>query len=340
MRPSFALVLLLVLAGAGARAADLPGQAALVKQEFLFDEFLPANHASTIVETSEGLLASWFAGTRERHPDVCIYLAWHTNGVWTVPHRVADGYVADEDRRYPCWNPVLFQPSNGPLLLFYKVGPSPAAWWGLWMSSQDNGRSWSKPKRIPDGFIGPVRNKPVELADGRLLFGASFEDAGWYVRMEWAWNLQKYWQHSPRLNEANVWGAIQPTILVHDARNIQILCRTKQRVVVEGWSRDGGKTWSQLAPTKLPNPNSGIDAVRLADGRFLLVYNPSKTSRGVLGVAVSDDGTNWRDVATLENGEGEYSYPAVIQARDGLVHTTYTWKRERIRRAVLDPAKL
>lgn len=337
MRPPLALLLVLVLVGHFARAADVPAQTGLRKQEFLFDQFLPANHASTLVETDEGLLASWFAGTRERHPDVAIYLAWRTNGVWTRPHRVADGYDAREDRRYPCWNPVLFQPKNGPLLLYYKVGPSPASWWGYWMQSDDNGRSWSKPRRIPNGFIGPVRNKPVELADGRLLFGASFEDAGWYVRMEWTSGVGGVWNRSSRLNDANVWGAIQPTILVHDANHIQILCRSKQRVVLQAWSRDGGRKWSRLEPSGLPNPNSAIDAVALTDGRFLLVYNPSKTSRGILAAAVSYDGLQWRDVVTLENGEGEYSYPAVIQARDGLVHVAYTWRRERIRHAVLDP---
>lgn len=334
MRPSLALLLLLALR---ATAAEVPAQPGLLKQEFLFDQFLPANHASTIVETSEGLIAAWFAGTRERHPDVCIYLAWQTNGVWTRPHRVADGYVEKEDRRYPCWNPVLFQPKDGPLLLYYKVGPSPASWWGLWMQSHDNGRSWSKPRRIPAGYIGPVRNKPVELADGRLLFGASHEDAGWYVRMEWTAGVGGLWNRSPRLNDASVWAAIQPTILVHDEQNIQILCRSKQRVVLQAWSRDGGRRWSRLEATSLPNPNSSVDAVPLTDGRFLLVYNPSKTSRGILGVAVSYDGLEWRDVVTLENADGEYSYPAVIQARDGLVHVTYTWRRERIRHAILNP---
>ena len=95
-----------------------------------------------------------------------------------------------------------------------------------------------------------------------------------------------------------------------------------------------------MAATALPNPSAGIDALRLADGRFLLVYNPKTSGRERLEVAVSDDGKAWRSAALLEDSPGEYSYPAVIQARDGRVHVTYTWKRERIRHVVLDPASL
>jgi len=131
---------------------------------------------------------------------------------------------------------------------------------------------------------------------------------------------------------------------------LQTLCRTKQGVVGMTWSRDGGATWTPLAATELPNPNSGTDAVTLADGRQLIVYNHSghrpdesgKGNRFPLDVAVSDDGLAWRRAVTLETepcGAG-YAYPAVIQASDGRVHITYTWDRKRIKNVVLDPAKL
>jgi predicted neuraminidase len=96
-------------------------------------------------------------------------------------------------------------------------------------------------------------------------------------------------------------------------------------------SADRGVTWSELKATTLENPNSGIDAVGLADGRIVLVYNPSNSKRTPLSVAVSDDGSNWRRFLDLETEPGEYSYPAVIQAADGSLHVTYTWKRQRIR---------
>ena len=90
----------------------------------------------------------------------------------------------------------------------------------------------------------------------------------------------------------------------------------------------------------LANPSAGTDAVTLKDGRHLIVYNPVPRGRTPLKVAISRDGQEWKDVVTLEDQPGEYSYPAVIQTSDGRVHVTYTWKRERIRHAVLDPAKL
>jgi predicted neuraminidase len=95
-----------------------------------------------------------------------------------------------------------------------------------------------------------------------------------------------------------------------------------------------------MSATSLPNPSAGIDSVRLKDGRFLLVYNPSKTGRERLDIAVSSDGKTWRSALTLENSAGEYSYPAMIQTRDGMVHVTYTWRRERIKHVVVDASKL
>ena len=137
------------------------------------------------------------------------------------------------------------------------------------------------------------------------------------------------------------YSAIQPTILVHSTTELQILCRSQQGLITQAWSTDGGVTWGPMSPTDLPNPSAGIDGLRLRDGRFLLVYNPTTRGRRRLAVAVSDDGRSWRRAVALENApNGEYSYPAMIQTADGLVHVTYTWRRQRIRHVVVDPSQI
>src|SRR5207244_300318 len=121
---------------------------------------------------------------------------------------------------------------------------------------------------------------------------------------------------------------------------LQALCRTRQKKIAATWSADGGKTWGELAATTLPNPNSGIAATTLADGRFLLVYNHTTSGRSPLNVALSRDGRTWQAALVLEDQPGEYSYPAVLQTADGLVHISYTWQRRRVRHVVIDPRKL
>ncbi len=78
----------------------------------------------------------------------------------------------------------------------------------------------------------------------------------------------------------------------------------------------------------------------LRDGRHLLVYNHTAHGRSPLNVAVSADGQNWQAALVLEDEPGEYSYPAVIQTRDGRVQITYTWQRRKVRHVVVDPAAL
>ena len=93
--------------------------------------------------------------------------------------------------------------------------------------------------------------------------------------------------------------------------------------------------------TQLPNPNSAVDAVMLRNGQALLVYNPSTDNRKELIVSRSDDGFSWTPVLTLEKDNiGEYSYPAIIQDPTGIVHVTYTWRREKIKHVAFDPEKL
>jgi predicted neuraminidase len=343
------IALLVVAQGFSPANARQPATPPIVRSEFIFEHApFPSAHASTIVESRDGLVAAWFGGTAERNPDVGIWVSRHSTAGWSAPVEVANG-VQPDGSRHPCWNPVLFQPVSGPLVLFYKVGPSPSQWWGLARLSNDGGVSWSAAIALPKGILGPIRAKPVELRPGVMLAGSSTEDDGWIAHMERytgsfdASSLASTssWVSSGPLNTKEAFGAIQPTILVHTSSVLQILCRSRQRVITEAWSQDGGQTWGPMAATALPNPSAGIDAVRLTDGRFLLVDNPSPSSRQKLEVAASADGKTWTSALILEEeGSGEHSYPAMIQTRDGAVHITYTWKRDRIKHVVLDPATI
>jgi predicted neuraminidase len=322
----------------------------ILKSEFIFDNApFPSCHASTIAETKSGLVAAWFGGTAERNPDVCIYVSRHEKGQWTPPVAVADG-TGFATNRLPTWNPVLFQPTNGPLMLFYKVGPSPATWWGMLMTSRDEGKTWSTPQRLPEGILGPIKNKPVQLANGDILCGSSTEgDGGWRVHFERTSDFGKTWSATPPVNDGKEISAIQPSILFHRGSKLQVIGRTQQDKIFEIWSNDDGKTWGRIALTDLPNPNSGTDAVTLRDGRQVLVYNhnirtgSNNKGRSPLNVAISPDGKKWFSLLALENdpdAPNGFAYPAVIQTHDGLVHITYTWERKHIKHVVIDPAKL
>lgn len=341
-----AAALLTVAASLNAQDAPRAGlPAGVVVKEFIYDKApFPSCHASTIEQTRDGaLVIAFFGGSDEGENDVGIWFSRNGNkgeSKWSAPVEVATGVTPEQNnRRYPCWNPVLFQPpGDAPLMLFYKVGPSPERWWGMLITSADGGKTWSQPRRLPEGILGPVKNKPVLLKDGTLLCGSSTEHAGWTVHMEMTPDLGRTWTKTEPLNDGKTIGAIQPGILVSTdaAEPHRILCRTRQGKIAESTSADG-KTWEPLKLIDLPNPNSGLDAVTLKDGRGLLVYNHTRLGRSPLNVAVSEDGKTWKAGPALETELGEYSYPAVIQTKDGKVHVTYTWKRQRIRHAVLEP---
>ncbi|MBN2207120.1 MAG: exo-alpha-sialidase, partial [Candidatus Aminicenantes bacterium] len=201
----------------------------------------------------------------------------------------------------------------------------------------DDGRTWMRPQFLPDGFVGPVKNHPVAFADGTILCGSSTENDGWQVHFERTPDRGWTWLRTPPLNDGRSVGLIQPALLRVGNDGVIALMRSTAGRVYAARSEDGGTTWSPPEALDLPNPNSGIDAVTLRDGRHVLVYNPTAEGRSPLAVAVSENGRDWTPVLTLEDESGaEFSYPAVIQAGDGRVHVTYTWKRLRIRHAILD----
>lgn len=333
-----------------------PGDDGYLKNEMIYpldDKPTPQCHASTLAELPSGaLVAAWFGGTHERNPDVGIWFSRQVDGRWTKPVELVDGSEGEKED-FPCWNPVLFQPKSGPLLLFYKVGPSPREWWGMLLTSKDGGQTWSKPTKLGANpqlgenanLIGPVKNKPIQLADGTILAPSSTEHNGWRVHFE------KYALRNGQLQPTGVIGpihsgeqfsAIQPSILTYKDGKMQILCRTRQKVVGTAWSSGDPSSWDTVSASELPNPNSGTDAVTLADGRQLIIYNHTTSGRNILNLAVSRDGVHWTPILTLENNpsKSEYSYPAIIQTSDGLVHISYTYLRQSVKHVVVDPAQL
>ncbi len=307
---------------------------------FIFDRApFPSCHASTLVETAPGqLLAAWFGGSGEGRPDVAIWAARRSSGKWSQPFELA------REPNIAAYNPVLFFTRDGTLWLYYKFGPSPSQWTGARRFSRDRGQTWSPVEHLPAGLYGPIKNKPLVLGDGTIISGISVESyRAWSCWVERSTGNSVNWtRHGPIVVPGEPYGIIQPTIVPLPGGKLRMFVRATERIgrICYSDSTDGGLTWSPARPTSLPNPNSGIDAVSLADGRIVLVYNHTAKGRTPLNVAVSRDGENWNTFLALETEPGEYSYPAVIQAADRTVHVTYTWNRKKIKHAEIPPESI
>ncbi len=329
---SFAILLAFLVTSCAENKKLENVNATLLTSEFIYENApFPQCHASTIVETGNGLLAAWFGGTREKNKDVCIYTSENIDNKWSTPQLVADGIINDT-LRYPCWNPVLFKKDNGNIILYYKVGPSPREWWGLYKISTDNGKSWSEAVKIPDNLLGPIKNKPEQLSDGTILYPTSVETSkSWTVYVEKSDNDLKNWKKIEIDN--NGFNAIQPTILFYDDNKIEMLCRSKEHKIVETWSADNGETWTPMQASSLVNNNSGIDGVTTDNKLQLLVCNPIEKGRHKLSVLASYDGKEWKNLIDLEDQEKgtEFSYPAIINSADGTIYITYTYNRKTIK---------
>jgi len=309
------------------------------------DKYFPQCHASTLIvldHERDEVLASWFGGTHEKHPDVAIWLSRRKDGRWSSPVKVADA------ENIPCWNPVLFKGNNGRLYLFYKVGLNPQLWHTMVMTSTDGGDTWSQPRELVAGDIGgrgPVKNKPIILQSGRWIAPASVEtETRWDCFVDISEDDGNTWIKSEmvpidhgRLMDK---GIIQPTLWESEPGEVHMLTRSTEGFIYRSDSENGGMTWCQAYPTDLPNNNSGIDLVKLKNGKLVLVYNPVQgnwVERTPIALRVSDDnGLTWRDELILDHNEApktshdvEFSYPAIVSAENH-VYITYTWKRKTI----------
>lgn len=313
-------------------------QAAAVS-EFIFTSAPFASaHASNIVELRNGdFLASWFGGSGEGKPDVAIWASRLAEGKWSPPFEMV------REHEIACYNPVMFYTKDGRLWFYYKFGPKPSSWSAGRRWSDDDGKTWSAVEHLPAGLYGPIRTKPLVLEDGTVVSGSSVESyLSWAVWIERSTDNGKTFRRigpitvprtSVNWNPLATYGIIQPSVISFGHGHLRLYARSTKQIarLCVADSHDNGLTWTQARTLDVPNPNSGIDVVRLRDGRIVLVYNNTPNGRTPLNLAVSTDGEHFRMFKTLEDAPGEYSYPAMIQGKDGDLRITYTWKRQRIK---------
>ncbi len=301
------------------------------------DRPFPECHASTVVRLNDGnFLVAWFGGTEEKDPDVGIWVSKGNPGNWSTPVEVA------KIREDAHWNPVLQVAEDGKVILYFKVGKEIPTWETWVQTSEDGGVTWSIAKELvpgDKGGRGPVKDKLIVLSDGTWLAGSSNEEEGWRVFVDRSEDQGKTWTKSDYFSidttQIKGKGAIQPTVWESEPGKVHMLVRTTGGKIARSDSEDNGKTWSTIEPISLPNPNSGVDLAKLADGSLVLAYNPDDQdwgSRSPLSLTMShDNGATWKEKFDLDKGDrkDEFSYPAVIAWGDS-VAVTYTWNRQKI----------
>lgn len=309
-------------------------------------------HCATITEMADGaLMAAWYAGSREGATDVAILSAVHRNGIWYEPRIIA------QFTDHSVGQPVFLPRPQGEVWLFFVIinglvhrsrlprafdSVSPVSGWRgaqpFCQHSTDNGKTWGAPQQIMDYQGLMFRSRPLILP-GRIILPV-YDENTWQSRMLLSDDDGNTWQLTHPISTPP--GNIQPSLArLSDGRLLAYL-RTGGS---GGWiwrstSCDGGETWETPTPTNLPNPNSGIDLLRLQSGKLVLAYNPSHNERTPLWVALASEDEDWQDGYPLEEGTGEFSYPALLQATDGMIHLVYTYKRQTIYHARLSEAWL
>ncbi len=354
------------------------------ESEHLFGDDRPFAqcHAASLLRRADGrFVAAWFAGPHEGHRDVAIWAATRepdparpdpgadaaadpgSGGAqqgrvsgrisgrppgarWSPPRLVARA------RESAHWNPVLFarDEAGRDLVLHFKVGDRIRHWETWWSRSEDGGETWSESRPLVPGDRGgrgAVRCKPIRLASGDWLAGASVERwRRWDAFFDRSPDGLDQWQPSPYVavdRGAVGKGLIQPTLWESAPGHVHALFRSTGGRVYRADSHDDGHTWTPARPIDVPHNNSGIDLARLPDGRLALACNPVESrlaTRTPLSILVShDEGETWPDRIDVETEPGEFSYPALVPDGEGLA-LAYTWNRRRIAFVRLAPEQL
>ncbi len=306
-------------------------------------ERLPRCHCSSVVELPSGdLLACWYAGEDEARPDAALVVSRRAKGAdaWTPAEIVADTPGKPEG------NGIVFVMPDGVLWLIYgtmhgKLDGPPGA--GVrWVTcdvrcitSTDEGHTWSDVRMLRDELGMVVRTKPLVMDNGDVIFGVENDD-----------DRSRFWITSDCGQTWQMTGPVEgvpnlhPTIIQRRDGSLLAYLRPADHLrIARTESTDHGRTWTPAVDTDLPNPHAAVDMVKLRDGRVVLVFNNSPDARTPLTLALSEDeGETWPHRRDLIAEPGcEFSYPAIIEDADGVLHVTYTHKRVWIGHFSLSP---
>ena len=293
----------------------------------------PSSHCATLTELpDDGLLAAWYSGTHEGAPDVAIMAARYEGGHWSEPWVVQDTPGLSDG------NPLLYTLPDGTVVMWTAVIED-RGWDSVrsyWRTSSDGGRNWTTPELFVPRQGVMFRCRPVRLSSGRLILPA-YDEVTWEGLPFLSDDGGRTWREAGRMSAPT--GCIQPAIVELTDSSLMSYLRTggEGGHIWRSVSHDGGESWSACAATNLPNPNAGLDLLKLLDGRLVLAYNPVQRDRHRLAVAVSADaGDTWQDLLLEDEPGAEFSYPTLLQDRSGRCHLLYTFRRTGIKHVIVD----
>ena len=306
------------------------------RAELIFKPSLqfPRCHASTIAALTDGcLLAAWWNGSEETGKDLVIRAARRPSGKdrWEPPFILADTPDTSDGV------PVLFVASNDELWLFYRAGIPPVKL--MWRKSADMGKTWDKPEIFLDEPLWAFRSRPLSLANGDIFVPLHKHVCSGFIFTTDAgksWTLIEEIKTEPRSNE--------PTIIQKTDGSLLAFIRPydpepADRFLWQSESFDISRTWSKPIRTRIKNPSSAAQLLKLQNGHVVLVFNNSQEGRSPLCLALSlDEGKSWNYMRVLEDASGRFSYPTLTQSADGLIHISYTFRRTHIKHAEVNEA--
>lgn len=318
---------------------------ALVSQQVFGPETAigPYKHPACLTELDNGdLYLVYYGGGGEYADATAVFGSRKRKGEarWSPPLKIAG------DPFRSLGNAVVWQAPDGVVWLFYVV-----RYGDTWSTSRiqvkisrDRAATWSDASLLALEAGMMVRNRPIVLSSGEYLLPVYHEtgedreivgpeSTSRFLRFD---PKTRRWSESGMIKSAK--GNIQPAVVELSPGHLLALCRrgggygpVTDGYIVKSESRDGGRTWSEGRDSKLPNPNSAVDMIKLRSGNLLLVYNHSMTARTPLRAVLSTDGgKTWTRTLDLATGKNSFAYPIVLQTADGRLHAVYTSDSRRV----------
>jgi predicted neuraminidase len=309
---------------------------------YLQDPGFPNCHCSSLLQLQNGdLLCAWYGYTGSENGTACeVRYSRKAAGssAWTRPRTVIWDPLPNGDRTQG--NCVLWQDPDGKVWCFYDVRT--AVEWSTtllkYATSTDNGHTWSPPVTLTSELGNNVRCHAFVASSGAWILPA-YSDVDNTGVMFISTDQGVTWRKSAPLGNPRDPAVIQPSVIERSDHSLRALLRKcgAPLNIHESYSYDSGWTWTHPAPISLPNPECSVEQMKLANGHVVLIFNNTTSGRTPLSAALSTDGgATWIAVRNLETAAGEYSYPSIIQTADGLLHVTYTHRREHIKHVVFN----